>query len=406
MKRLIALICALCCVGGLFGGCQTAQTPNETLTPNADYQVKVVDAYGNPYTIGVIVQYMKDGKQVAMQPVNDQGIASKNLPRGQYTVELMFTDKEISGHYDRTKTMTETVTTMDLQVYMLPSEKAQSLHVGGTAHQAYSVSAGGTYVTLNAGMNYFLFSADMAGTYKVSAPADVAELGYYGAPHFVQANSALPVEDNTVTISIKESMLQGVYVFGLNAQAAGNCVLKIEWIGEPRWDVSDEPWTIYKTTANLSAYTLPKGAKLTDFDVTAKGYELVLNSQDGFYHLNTADGPLVVVYLGVESKYLDSFQKIADNSSISRYFYDENGNFLRKESYNECLMEYFAVMDENAGVYPLTEDLKYIIQQRGEYYGWWKSGASTNIFVDSQGNFLPDINTEIAWLFACAYISQ
>ena len=406
LKRIIALICALCCAGTLLAGCQAATMGDATLSANTDYSVKVIDALGVPFTKGVIVQYMQDGKQVAMQPVNAEGIASKNLPRGDYSVELMFTDSKITCYYDNSKTMTKTETDMDIQVYQLPSEQTQSIHAGGKDYQAHSVAAGGTYVTLKSGMNYFLFSADQAGTYKISAPADVAELGYYGMPHFVQDNSALEVVDNTVTISIKESMLAGVFVLGLNAKADGNCVLKIERIGEPEWDVSDEPWTVYKTTADLMPYTVPKGSKLNDFDLTAGGYALVLNSQDGCYHLNTEDGPLVVVYLGVDTKYLDSFQTIADNSAICSYYYDENGKFIRKESYNECLMEYFAVMDEDAGVYPLTEDLKYIIQQRGEYYGWWKPGANTNIFVDSQGNFMPDINTDIAWLFACAYLSQ
>ena len=150
---------------------------------------------------------------------------------------------------------------------------------------------------------------------------------------------------------------------------------------------------------------MPTGAKLTDFDLTAKNYELVLGS-DGFYHLNDANGPLVVVYLGVPSKYLDSFQKMVDSSRVGKIFYDEKGNFHKKESYNECLLSYFEVMDADAGVYPLTEDLKYIIQQRGDYYGWWNAASKGYIFVDAQGNPDVTINPDVAWLFACAYIAQ
>ena len=63
-------------------------------------------------------------------------------------------------------------------------------------------------------------------------------------------------------------------------------------------------------------------------------------------------------------------------------------------------------MDANAGVYPLTEDLKYIIQQRGDYYGWWNAGSKGYIFLDAQGVADLTINPEVAWLFACAYIAQ
>ena len=85
-------------------------------------------------------------------------------------------------------------------------------------------------------------------------------------------------------------------------------------------------------------------------------------------------------------------------------YYDENGKFIRKESYNECLLEYIAVMDEKAGVYPLTDDLKYIIQQRGDHYGWFDADGGQYLFKDQNGEKIPGINKEISWLFPCRYI--
>lgn len=405
MKKTIAFLCALLCFVSLIAGCANSD-PKETLSANADYSVTVTDANGNVFTSGVIVQFLQDGQQVAMQPVNSTGAAVKNLPRGSYTVDLMFTDSNAAYYYDKAElTLSAEKTDLHIALKQMPVGQPQELHAGNGSYQAYYVKSGATWVSLKPGMNYFLFSAEKSGTYKVSAPADVAELGYYGMPHFVQESSALEVVDNTVTISIKETMLQGVFVFGLKASADSGCTLLIERIGDPQWDVTDEPWTVYKPTAQLSQYTLPAGSKLTDFDLTAASYDLVLGS-DGFYHLNDANGPVVVVYLGVPSKYLDSFQTIVDNSSVSKYFYDENGNFLKKESYNECLLSYFEVMDANAGVYPLTEDLKYIIQQRGDYYGWWDSASKGYIFADDQGNADLTINSDVAWLFPCAYITQ
>ena len=37
---------------------------------NAEYEVKVVDAQGNACTEGVIVKFLQNGTQVAMQPVD------------------------------------------------------------------------------------------------------------------------------------------------------------------------------------------------------------------------------------------------------------------------------------------------------------------------------------------------
>jgi hypothetical protein len=58
-------------------------------------------------------------------------------------------------------------------------------------------------------------------------------------------------------------------------------------------------------------------------------------------------------------------------------------------------------MDQKSGVYPLTQDLYYIIHQRGEYVGWWDSSSATYLFVDDNGNPVVGINEEIAWLFLC-----
>ena len=141
-------------------------------------------------------------------------------------------------------------------------------------------------------------------------------------------------------------------------------------------------------------------------EITASGYNLVYNETDGFYHLNSADGPVVVVYLAKDPKnaYLPCFKNILDKSGVNKYFQDENGNYIKRESYSECLLEYIENADDAAGVYPMTEDLKYIIQSRGEYAGWWKSDSPNFIFKDSAGVPIAGLNTEIAWLFMCGYI--
>ena len=91
---------------------------------------------------------------------------------------------------------------------------------------------------------------------------------------------------------------------------------------------------------------------------------------------------------------------------IRRYFFDANGEFLKKEEYSNCVLEYLQYVDENAGVYPLTEDLKYIIQQHGEYAGWYDYDGGQYLFLDANGNRLPGINAETSWLFTCCYIEN
>lgn len=418
MKKMTALILALLLSVAVLTGCG-AQGGTETAgSSKIAYKVTVTDAVGTPYTSGMVVKFMQNGQQAGMQIVNDQGEAVKELAKGEYTVELQFTDSEAAYTYDTSDlTLSEDKTELTIVLARSLSEETRDLVVGDKTHAAHYVYTGCTKVVLNEeGRTYFLYAPAEPGMYEFSVVGSDAVIGYYGAPHFVQERSAMDVVDNKFTMSIRKSMIGDdnstgsfVMVIGLDA-AQGDTSLNIQRIGEPEWSVEDEPWIIYKATVAPTPYTLPDGAKLQKFDLKAPTdqYKLVLNEADGFYHLDSADGALILVRLGQtdeKTEYLDPFETILDRSGVSRYFFDSDGKFIKKESYSECLLEYIDNMDEDSGVYPLTEDLKYIIQQRGEHSGWWDPESSLYLFEDDNGMNIPGINHDIAWLFMCRYIA-
>ena len=403
VKRSFALILALVCCVSLLAACGGTAEPT--------YKVRVKDALGNPYTSGVIVKFMQNGTQAGMQVLNSEGVAEKTLPKGDYTVELQFTDSDINYVYDQSAlALSGGKTELEIVLSYGQGEESQNLFVVDRNYEAFYVNAGCTAVKLNPEkMSYFLFAPTEAGTYEFSLQDSDAAIGYYGAPHFVQQTSAAEVVDNKFTMSIRKDMIgtgntgTTVLVIGV-AAGDSDAILCIDRIGEPQWSVSDEPWTVYEPTGPMTAYT-HTAKTLTDFDLTAASYTLVLG-EDGYYHKDTANGPLVLVRLGKNSggsKYLDDFQTILEHSGVSKYFYDENGDFVKKEKYDDCLMKYFEIMDEDSGLYPLTEDLKYIIQSRGEYSGWFDASSSLYLFRDENGNKIPGINAEISWLFICCY---
>ena len=417
-KKFRALaLCVLLCVSLLLGACGNSQAPAEAPSgTDVEYTVTVVDGSGKPYTSGIIVQFMQNGEKVALQTINENGVASKTLAKGEYTVELMFTGNAEDYYYEKEGlTLTADKTQLEVVLAQSLTAQARSLFVDGSDYPAYNVAAGSTHVKLTQGSrNYFLFTPTVAGTYEFSVSDTTAQLGYYGAPHFVQTVNAAEVVDGKLVISIKASMISTegsgttVLVLGIDAGETDNCVLTIERIGEPQWDPSDEPWQIYQPTVELKPYTLPAGANLMKFDITASTdtYKLVLNEKDGFYHLDDENGPLVLMYLGEKVAYLDCFKTILDHTGVNRYFFDESGAFLRKESYSECLLQYIACMDEAKGVYPLTEDLKYILQMEGEDSGWFDTDNALYLFKDENGNYVDGINNEISWLFMCCYIAK
>lgn len=402
IKRIFALVLVLACCAALLSACGGG---------DAVYKVHIVDALGNPYTSGVVVKYMQNGTQAGMQVVNSEGVAEKVLPKGEYTVELQFTDSDVTYVYDRsTLSYAGSETELEIVLNYGLGEESQNLFVVDRDYEAFYVNAGCTAVKLNPEkMSYFLFAPSEAGTYAFSLQGSDAAIGYYGAPHFVQQTSAAEVVDNKFTMSIRQDMIgtgntgTTVLVIGV-AAGDSDAVLCIDRTGDPQWTVEDEPWTIYEAKGPMTPYT-HTAKELTDFDLTAENYTLVLG-EDGYYHKDAAAGPLVLVRLGKNSggsKYLDDFQTILEHSGVSKYFYDDNGEFVKKEKYDDCLLKYFEIMDEKSGLYPLTEDLKYIIQSRGEYSGWFDAGNSLYLFKDENGNKVPGINNEIAWLFMCCY---
>ena len=400
MAAMLLITAVLMC--GCGGGGETS-SPSE-LT----YKVTVKDAIGNPCESGTIVKFMSNGTQAAMQLCDANGTAEKLLPAGEYTIELGFTG-DASAYYYESITLTTEKYESELLISKNVVGESVVLNVGGEEFDSYAVTAGATYVKLEQGKrSYFRFSPTEAGKYKFSIYGNEnAKLGNYGAPHFVQTANIAEMENNTFMIGSGDTGTT-TYVIGIDLESSENksAILCIERIGDPDRTIEDEPWVIYKKTAEISEYDLPKNAVLKEFDLTAStdSYTFVLNEEDGFYHLNTADGPLVLMRLAEDCDYIACFATILDRSGVSRYFYDENGEFVEKVSYSECLLEYIECVDAVEGVYPLTEDLKHIVTQRGEYVGWWDTESNGYLFKDINGNKDFTINTELAWLLMCCYV--
>ena len=407
MKVFSKIMAAVLAVTMLFSLCACGNNGDNSDSGLANYQVKVLDGEGKALTTGVIVKFLKDGQQVAMQPVNGEGIASKELAKGDYTVELVFTNSEQGGHYDASAAvLSADKTSLELSLVKTLGTISYDLVVGEKTHTAFVIDTGSTYLTVKASeRNYFMFVPTAAGTYKFYVNNNDVKVGYYGSPYYVQAESAIDVIDNSVTLSISESALGGSYVFGLDGTDSDvSLIFSAIRTGDPTITISDMPWTEYKTTHTPAPYTLDLGGKSLKYvDIKGKTEDnvVVYNDTDGYYHYGTANGPVVLVHLGLDAPYI-SLQYILNldgkfgqhGAPIREYFFDANGNFIKKEDYGSILAKYFENMDQKSGVYPLTKDLEYII--KNGCHGWWEKDDPDYIFTDC--------NPEIGWMFALCYV--
>lgn len=271
------------------------------------------------------------------------------------------------------------------------------LYVGN----AYHIGTGETPVELlYYDITYFLFTPTQAGKYQFTASAP---LTYYGTNVFFVSDQTGSLEDfanNTFTLSIKEGNIGGSYLIGVSgSKSVPTGTVTITRIGEPDLDVTDYPWTEYTGTHTPTAgFTVETGTK-TYVDVAGStAAATIVKGSDGLYHLGTADGPVIYLDLGPNAKFLSLSEMVA-TTGIKKYFYNADGSFWKKEDYTQCIQNYVNCMDENTGVYPLTDDLIYILKEYGEAVGWWRNDSqSSYLFSEISG-----LNTEIAWMFACCY---
>ena len=382
-----------------------------------EYTVNVKDALGNPYSSGIIVNFMQNGERAAMQAVDENGTAKKTLTKGDYTVELDFTGDKDAYYYAGGAKLSAKENTVDAILANKTTGDPTVLIVGENEYDAYAINTGCTYVELSTkGRSYFLFTPTQGGHYVFSvAEGKDVEIGYYGAPHFIQDFSVAEVKDGSFFLDVKDGMIgQGdggtaTYVIGIDSKKAESCVIAIERTGDATKTIEDEPWTTFKGTHTPKAYTLPEGVQIKEFDLTAKtdAYKFVLDKETGYYHLNSKDGPVVLVRLAEDCDYIACYATILDKQNVVKYFYDGEEktyeNFVKRETYADCLFDYIDCADEATGTYPLTEDLMYIIQQNGDHMGWWDPDGSNYRFRNMDETKDLTINTEIAWLLMCCY---
>ena len=72
---------------------------------------------------------------------------------------------------------------------------------------------------------------------------------------------------------------------------------------------------------------------------------------------------------------------------------------VRKEDYTDTFNAYISCTDKTTGVYPLTEELAYMLQNGCKK--WW-----TPTDPGYEMSALNGCNPEIGWLFACCYIAE
>ena len=369
------------------------------------YSVSVTDYYGEPIK-SAVVSIFSEGSLVTMQAVNTNGVVAVELPISTYSVSLSFTDGK-TRHYTAGNLTPESAS-ITVKVAQDVSSRTEELYDVAT----HFVDIGGTYVTLQANDdNYFFFEPTGEGVFKFTTSDPSAKISYWGSnPHFIwDQTDNTDYANNAFTLTVREENLGASYIIGVTG--AKDAIIEITLIGGPSFDPDyDAVWEEYEPKVAATTFKMPSGTKLTQVDLTASTdtYKLVLDDK-GIYHVGSKTGPVVYIKLGQGAPYVSMYDLLGmsgfGGTRFGKKFFDANGNFLRKESYNAAMLAFTGAVDANTGMYPLTEDLAYMIQMGGEEKGWWNPNDGNFLFKDGDGNIDTTINLEIAWLFAC-YVAK
>lgn len=385
---------------------QTEKVEDESGTDQtAVYTVTVQDYDGNPQS-DVTVQILKDGVPANVQKTDAEGKISAELQSADYTVSLAFAAR---GWYYEEKSAVLPKGTSELTIRLAKavSGSPEELYVG----RAYYLYVGGTYVTMQANaVNYYIFEPTEPGRYRIGTSDPTARVGYYGGNTFYIADMTgstdYTEENNYYTLNVKQGNIGSMFIIGVTG--ASDCIVEIIRLGDPLLDETDIVPDVYEPTTPPTAFKIKasEGRKLkyVDMSKTAADYQIVMG-EDGYYHLNAADGPLLYLNIGPDAPFHSLYYMagaggngVAGNG-IKATIYDENGSAIKRWDFSDCMLTYGECMDPTYGVYPLTEDLRFIVQTAGAYYGWWDS-ESSNFWLGSVKN----LNPELGWMFAVCYV--
>ncbi len=431
---LIVVSLAICsCFGGNSDTNTDSNTNSQTNTSTggtntqtettATYTVKVVDYKGEPISSGLFVQIYKDGAEVGgMKKANSNGEATFTLDKGEYTFELITADDNVA--YDKDScVLTEKATTKEVMLYNTLGNGALTINpydsdLGETyRYDAKFVTEGATKVDIDK-MSYYIFQPTRGGVYKFSYISDVAlTIGYFGgSEHFVFEESTIEVIDGAFTMEVKDSGISSDgggttrIIIGVKSLAVKDCILVVERISDAEAELQRADYAGKEIPKEICKYNYLNYGFI-DLDVTNPDLTVVYNEEDGYYHYETENGPIVLVKIKTPSRYIASFNEMCETTNLFSIIKDENGNELRFEIYNSMIMAYAEKCDD-AGVVPLTKELEYAIKNIGEQMGWWgdntifkQGGGIGDDGTITEGTPI-DVNTEIAWLFACCYIDE
>lgn len=372
------------------------------------YTVMVVDANGAGLT-DILVTFLQDGSPVTMVPVDSTGTAVASLLPGDYTVSLT----SASGaalKFDASKAQLTAENTS--VTVMVAADISGSSHESAYWGSYYRISTGSVWLDLSNKVNFneefgtymYVFYPSQTGIYRFTV-SEGAVLGHYGSINFPYGPSLDTNNENgyfelTVLDSNFANDNQPSYVIGLAANGLPDATVTVVRVADAPEEL---PRIVYEPTAEIVPFTLTGSGKLTYVNLTKE--VTIEKKSDGFYYMNgkklymnlsngapnlTISNMLGIIYDPTAGGWANSSM----GTGMKGLIYDGD-LVIGIEDFTECMSNYVRASDPVSGLYPLNDDLIYMVKNCGAYMGWWNSSSPNYLFSS-----IPGLNAETAWMFA------
>lgn len=228
----------------------------------------------------------------------------------------------------------------------------------------------------------FEFCPEEAGTYVFET--DNGVLGYWGAGSFFVTDYTGEEKEATLEYSI-ENVGPSIMV-GVTGEGEANITIKLAGEAEKK---PTTPTILYSNVVVPEYLDIYDEVTLDNIvSITDGVKDTAVLGADGYYHLNSATGPVLFVNLDSSTMSLTAAYSYGQLNGAK---YDADDNLLAIIDYNTAFEAYYAESSD-ASCYPLTEDLMTILKEVGANQNWYgENGYVGGEYADE------------AWMFACCY---
>ena len=241
----------------------------------------------------------------------------------------------------------------------------------------------------------FEFVPEEEGTYIFKT--DNGVLGYWGGGSFFVSDQT---ENKTATLKYNLENVGPSIMIGVTGE--GEATIKVERAGAAETKPTI-PTIVYSNTAAPEELEVFETVNINNsVNVTDDTIDVAVLGNDGYYHLNSANGPVLFAQLNSDKVSLLSAYSYGRVNGVVT---NANGETIAIVDYNEAFMEYYQSAhhvdisdDVSYAYYPVTKDLAAIIQAVSDKEDWLSYFCG-----DEETGELGAKDADEVWMIICSY---